>query len=48
MKYKMKDRNLCTDFLGSHDLDERSGRAGKQIKWTGRNHFYITVLGKTK
>jgi len=42
-------QNLCTNFLGSHDLDERSGKAGKQMKWTGkRNSFYITVVGKTK
>jgi hypothetical protein len=41
-------QNLCTNFLGTNDVDERSGRVGKRMKWTGRNHFYITVVGKTK
>ena len=41
-------QNLCTNFLCSRDLDEKSGRAGKQMKWTGKPHFYITVGGKTK
>jgi hypothetical protein len=40
-------QNLCTNFLGSHDLDERRDRAGKQMTWTGKNCFYVTVMGKT-
>jgi hypothetical protein len=40
-------QNLCTNFLGSRDLNERSGKAGKQMKWGG-NGFYITVVAKTK
>jgi hypothetical protein len=41
-------QDLFTNFLGSHDLDERSGRAGKQMKWTGKTRFYVTVVGTTK
>jgi hypothetical protein len=41
-------QNIGATFLGSDILDENNGRAGKQMKWAGRNCFYITVLGKTK